>query len=100
MVRLVLISTTRKSFWDQRIPSYREELGKASASRSRLANQRCSRLLGEAAAGSVPSPTDKTWGLTDCMSMVIMQEQELFIAATADEHFVQAGYRALLLESE
>ncbi len=40
---------------------------------------------------------DKTWGLTDCISFIVMQEQGLTIAATADEHFVQAGYRALLL---
>ncbi|WP_263975588.1 type II toxin-antitoxin system VapC family toxin [Leptolyngbya sp. 7M] len=40
---------------------------------------------------------DKTWGLTDCISFVVMQEQNLTEAVTADEHFVQAGYRALLL---
>ena len=37
---------------------------------------------------------DKTWGLTDCISFVVMQEQGLTDAVTADEHFVQAGYRA------
>lgn len=41
---------------------------------------------------------DKTWGLTDCISFAVMQEQGLIMAATADEHFLQAGYRALLLE--
>ena len=41
---------------------------------------------------------DKTWGLTDCISFAVMHEQGLFMAATADEHFLQAGYRALLLE--
>jgi hypothetical protein len=41
---------------------------------------------------------DKTWGLTDCISFAVMQEQDLIIAATADQHFLQAGYRALLLE--
>lgn len=41
---------------------------------------------------------DKTWGLTDCISFVVMQEQDLTDAVTADEHFVQAGYRALLRE--
>lgn len=39
---------------------------------------------------------DKTWGLIDCMSFVVMKEQNIAEAATADEHFVQAGYRALL----
>lgn len=41
---------------------------------------------------------DKTWGLTDCISFVVMQSQGLTDAVTADEHFVQAGYRALLRE--
>lgn len=45
------------------------------------------------------SRQDKTWGLTDCISFVVMQEQGLMVAVTADEYFVQAGYRALLLES-
>lgn len=39
---------------------------------------------------------DKTWGLTDCISFVVMEEQGLMDAVTADIHFVQAGYRALL----
>ena len=39
---------------------------------------------------------DKTWGLTDCISFVVMQEQGLLEAVTADIHFVQAGFRALL----
>ncbi|BAC90370.1 type II toxin-antitoxin system VapC family toxin [Gloeobacter violaceus] len=43
------------------------------------------------------SRQDKTWGLTDCISFAVMQEQGLLEALTADEHFVQAGYRALLL---
>jgi len=42
--------------------------------------------------------SDKTWGLTDCISFMVMQEQGLTKAVTADRHFVQAGYRALLLE--
>ncbi|MBW4623667.1 MAG: PIN domain-containing protein [Cyanosarcina radialis HA8281-LM2] len=41
---------------------------------------------------------DKNWGLTDCISFVVMQEQSLIDALTADRHFVQAGYRALMLE--
>ena len=39
---------------------------------------------------------DKTWGLTDCISFVVMQEQGLLEAVTADIHFVLAGFRALL----
>lgn len=41
---------------------------------------------------------DKEWGLTDCSSFVIMQEGSLTTALTADHHFQQAGFRALLLE--
>ncbi len=38
---------------------------------------------------------DKTWGLTDCISFVVMQEAQLTLAATADHHFEQAGFRIL-----
>lgn len=41
---------------------------------------------------------DKSWGLTDCTSFVIMQHYGITAALTADKHFVQAGFRALLLE--
>jgi len=41
---------------------------------------------------------DKEWGLTDYVSFVVMQDYELNEALTADEHFRQAGFRALLLE--
>jgi predicted nucleic acid-binding protein len=41
---------------------------------------------------------DKTWGFTDCISFVVMWEQGLTDAVTADIHFVQAGFRALLRE--
>ncbi len=42
--------------------------------------------------------SDKTWGLTDCISFVVMQDLNLTEALTADQHFVQAGFRALLRE--
>lgn len=45
------------------------------------------------------SRTDKEWGLVDCISFVVMQEREITEALTADEHFVQAGFRALLREN-
>jgi predicted nucleic acid-binding protein len=42
---------------------------------------------------------DKEWGLTDCISFVVMEDHGLTDALTADRHFVQAGFRALLLET-
>jgi hypothetical protein len=41
---------------------------------------------------------DKEWGLTDCVSFVVMEDRGLGEALTADEHFAQAGFRALLRE--
>lgn len=40
--------------------------------------------------------SDKGWSLTDCISFAVMQERGLTEALTADEHFEQAGFRALL----
>ena len=42
------------------------------------------------------SRPDKDWGLTDCASFVAMGERGLSEALTTDEHFRQAGFRALL----
>jgi len=41
---------------------------------------------------------DKEWGLTDCASFVVMEDRGIREALTADEHFQQAGFRALLRE--
>ncbi|MFO1431498.1 MAG: PIN domain-containing protein [Candidatus Competibacteraceae bacterium] len=45
------------------------------------------------------SRNDKNWGLTDCLSFIIMQKLNLKAALTADQHFSQAGFRALLKET-
>ena len=42
---------------------------------------------------------DKEWGITDCISFMVMQDRGLTEALTTDEHFQQAGFRALLRES-
>jgi predicted nucleic acid-binding protein len=41
---------------------------------------------------------DKEWGLTDCVSFVVMQDRKISEVLTTDEHFQQAGFCALLLE--
>jgi uncharacterized protein len=39
---------------------------------------------------------DKEWSLTDCVSMEVMADHGATDAATADKHFTQAGFRALM----
>ena len=43
---------------------------------------------------------DKEWGLTDCVSFVVMKSRGITDALTTDEHFQQAGFRALLRSEE
>ncbi len=42
------------------------------------------------------SRADKEWSLTDCISFEIMREFDVREALTADHHFEQAGFVALL----
>jgi predicted nucleic acid-binding protein len=44
------------------------------------------------------SRPDKDWGLTDCTSFVVMKHGNLTEALSTDDHFRQAGFRALMLE--
>ncbi len=39
---------------------------------------------------------DKDWGLTDCISFVVMQQRGLTRAFTSDHHFEQAGFFRLM----
>ncbi|MCX7011528.1 MAG: PIN domain-containing protein [Candidatus Sumerlaeota bacterium] len=41
---------------------------------------------------------DKRWSLTDCISFCVMRARGLIEALTADRHFEQAGFTALLKE--
>ena len=42
------------------------------------------------------SRPDKEWGMVDCVSFVVMEQRGLTKALTADLHFEQAGFQALL----
>ncbi|HUY32353.1 MAG TPA: PIN domain-containing protein [Pirellulales bacterium] len=39
---------------------------------------------------------DKDWSLVDCISFAVMRERQLTDALTADHHFEQAGFAALM----
>ena len=52
------------------------------------------------ALGLYDERNDKEWGLTDCISFVVMSDQNLTDAMTTDRHFIQAGFRALMRDSE
>ncbi|HLX09586.1 MAG TPA: hypothetical protein VKY89_17160 [Thermoanaerobaculia bacterium] len=39
---------------------------------------------------------DKTWGLVDCASFLVMEDQGISQAITNDRHFEQAGFKSLL----
>jgi predicted nucleic acid-binding protein len=42
------------------------------------------------------SRPDKAWGLIDCISFIVMEDQALQTAVTVDQHFKQAGYQTIL----
>jgi predicted nucleic acid-binding protein len=39
---------------------------------------------------------DKSWGLIDCISFVVMRDSGVTDASTFDRHFEQAGFRILM----
>lgn len=53
-------------------------------------------ILFREAASRYENRLDKSWSLTDCASFLIMEERKLTDALTFDEHFLQAGFNALL----
>ena len=40
--------------------------------------------------------SDKSWGLVDCASFIVMQDRGISEAFTSDRHFEQAGFTCLL----
>ena len=59
---------------------------------------RLNKSLFDQATALFAARLDKEWGLTDCVSFVLMRQLGISEALTADQHFIQAGFRALLLE--
>ena len=55
------------------------------------------RTLVESAYRLFKERPDKEWSLTDCVSFVLIRERGISEALTADQHFVQAEIKALLL---
>lgn len=39
---------------------------------------------------------DKEWGLVDCVSFTVMRQMGITSALTFDQHFIQAGFTALM----
>ena len=56
-----------------------------------------SRKLLDAAVTLLDARRDKLWSTTDCISFEIMRQRQIATALTADHHFVQAGFQALLM---
>ena len=46
------------------------------------------------------SRPDKSWGLVDCASFVVMMQEGIRDAITSDHHFEQAGFRCLLSDPD
>jgi len=42
------------------------------------------------------SRSDQEWGMTDCISFVVMRDEKITEALTTDSHFQQAGFVALM----
>lgn len=56
----------------------------------------CSEDLYQRALTLYRARPDKEWGITDCLSFVVMEDRGIREALTTDEHFAQAGFVVLL----
>ena len=56
----------------------------------------CDAALYDKALALFVAHPDKNWSMTDCASFVVMGERGLTQALSADHHFEQAGFVALL----
>lgn len=52
--------------------------------------------LREKALALYAARPDKTWGLVDCASFIVMRDEGITEAFTTDKHFEQAGFERLL----
>lgn len=55
-----------------------------------------SAVLRERALDLYATRLDKTWGLVDCVSFLVMSDEGIREAFTTDRHFEQAGFKCLL----
>jgi hypothetical protein len=65
-------------------------------SSSRTTLVRASEGLLDKALSLYKERSDKTWGLVDCATFLVMTEQGILEAFTNDRHFEQAGFKCLL----
>ncbi len=63
---------------------------------SRVENVPVSEQLFEQGVALFRERADKDWSLTDCISFVVMDDRGITNVLTADRHFRQAGFQALL----
>jgi hypothetical protein len=59
----------------------------------------CNGLLLKESLEMYGKHADKTWGLVDCLSFVVMQKRRIHEALTNDQHFEQAGFVALMRDA-
>jgi uncharacterized protein len=50
----------------------------------------------ESALRRYKQAADKSWSLTDCASLQVMEAEQMQAALTHDQHFAQAGFETLL----